>query len=152
MDLTLQRTSQTPEATLGMMLLPDSELYTLELPWIPEAGYPGGMPDKSCVPAGIYKLALHDTATHPKSFALVNPALGVIHEPDPAFPNARVACLVHIANFIHDLEGCIGVGTAAGRSCVLNSVVAYREFTAAVPWVVGNTLTIWNPPTGASQE
>jgi hypothetical protein len=152
MNLTLQRTSQTSGGTIGMMMLPDSELYTLELPWVPEAGFPGGAPDKSCVPAGIYQLALHDTARHPKSFALVNRALGVIHEPDPAFPNARVACLIHIANFIRDLEGCIGVGTATGDNCVLNSVIAYGEFTQAVPWVAGHTLTIWNPPTGASQE
>jgi hypothetical protein len=135
-----------------MMLLPDSELYTLELPWVPEADYPGGAPDRSCVPPGIYQLALHDTAKHPKSFALVNAALGVIHEPDAAYPNARVACLIHVANFPRDLEGCIGVGTASGEDCIRNSVIAYGEFTRAVPWIAGHTLTIWNPPTGVAEE
>lgn len=152
MDLTLQRTSQTSDCTLGMIVLPGSEIYTLELPWLPEAGYPGGAPDQSCVPPGIYQLALHDTVRHPKSFALVNAALGVIHEPDPAFPNARVACLLHVANFLKDLQGCIGVGTASGVCCVMNSQVAYSEFTRAVPWVTGHTLTIWNPPTSVSYE
>jgi hypothetical protein len=148
-DLTLQRISQSPDCTMGMILLPNSELYTLELPWVYEANFPGGAPDRSCVRPGIYQLALHDTPHHPKSFALVNRALGVIHEPDPTFPNARVACLIHIGNFLKDLKGCLCVGTAAGECCVMNSAVAYGEFTAAVPWVEGHTLTIWNPPQGA---
>jgi hypothetical protein len=151
MELTLQRTSQTADCTIGMLTLPQTDLCTLELPWVPEAGFPSGAPDRSCVPAGIYQLVLHDTPKHPKSFALVNRALGVIHEPDPAFPNARVACLLHVANFIRDLEGCVGVGTAVGAdNCsILNSVIAYGEFTTAVPWVTGHTLTIWNPPQGS---
>jgi Family of unknown function (DUF5675) len=69
----------------------------------------------------------------------------VIHEPDPAFPNARVACLIHVANFIDDLEGCIGVGTSSGDCCLYNSRNAYAQFTQAVPWVSGHTLTILNP-------
>jgi hypothetical protein len=128
------------------MALPGSVLNTLELPWVYEADFPGGAPSRSCVPEGIYELALHDTPKHPTSFALVNPELGVIHEPDADLPNARVACLIHIANFIQDLQGCIGVGTIFGDVCtVMNSRIAYDEFLAEVPWVAGHTLSILNP-------
>jgi hypothetical protein len=146
MDLILQRTSQSIDCTMGTLALPNSLLYTLELPWLFEPDFPGGAPSRSCVPPGVFQLVLHDTPKHPQSFALVNADLGVIHEPDPAFPNARVACLIHIANFIRDLLGCIGVGTSTGHCSVLNSRIAYDEFKAAVPWIAGHTLTILNPP------
>jgi hypothetical protein len=146
MNLILQRISQSRQCTLGTLALPGSILNTLELPWVFEADCPGGAPSRSCVPAGLYDLVLHDTPRHPKSFALVNQDLGVIHEPDATFPNARVACLIHIASFTEDLLGCIGVGTVFGDYCsVSNSRIAYGEFTAAVPWVAGHTLSILNP-------
>jgi Family of unknown function (DUF5675) len=145
MNLTLQRISQSTECTLGVITLEDTRLYTLELPWVPEVGFPGGEPDRSCVPAGLYELALHDTAAHPKTFALVNISLGVIHEPDSAFPNARTACLLHVANRTSDLEGCIGLGTSANECTIGNSQYAFAEFKAAVPWVAGHTLMIIDP-------
>jgi hypothetical protein len=145
MNITLQRTAQNSECTQGTLVLPDSILYTLELPWLEEPGFPGGAPDRSCVPDGLYQLALHDTAKHPKTFALVNRDLGVIHEPDSTFPHARVACLIHAANFVSDLEGCIGVGTAAGYCTIRNSQYALVEFKNQIPWVAGHSLTIVNP-------
>ena len=145
MNVTLQRTFQSDECTQGMVLLDTCVLYSLELPWVPEAGFPGGHPDRSCVPAGMYELALHDTARHPKTFALVNRSLGVIAEPDPAFPNARTACLIHVANYPGDLEGCIGLGMTEQQCFIGESALAMGYFQAQVPWVPGNTLTITDP-------
>lgn len=142
MNIVLHRTAQSSECTEGVISLPNAVLHSLELPWVPEAGYPGGWPDRSCVPAGIYALALHDTPKHPKSFALVNRALGVIHEPDPTFQNARTACLIHVANTVHDLEGCIGVGITRTACAVWSSAVALTYFRQALPWIAGHTLTI----------
>jgi hypothetical protein len=142
-NLTLQRTSENATCTQGVLTADALTLYTLELPWVPDA-YPGGTPNESCVPAGVYQLVLHDTPKHPQSFALVNPDLGVIHEPDPAYPNARVACLIHIANVTAELEGCIGVGLSAVGCTLYSSAEAYAQFQAAVPWVTGHTLTINN--------
>jgi hypothetical protein len=147
MNLTLQRTAQSDACTEGMILLPSTVLYSLELPWVPQDGYPGGWPDRSCVPAGFYELALHDTPKHPKTFALVNRSLGVIHEPDSTFPNARVACLIHVANTVGDLEGCIGVGISHGPCYVSSSGIAFSYLRQALPWVEGHTLTINDPPT-----
>ena len=143
MNLTLQRLVSVG-CTSGRLFGNGILLHTLELAWVPEDGFPGGMPDRSCVPAGVYELALHDTPKHPRSFALVNPDLGVIHEPDPAYPNARVACLIHIANVTAELEGCIGVGLSAVGCTLYSSAEAYAQFQAAVPWVTGHTLTINN--------
>lgn len=146
MNITLQRTLQSSECTEGMIVLDSAVIYSLELPWVPEDGFPGGFPDRSCVPAGLYDLALHDTAKHPKTFALVNRSLGVIHEPDPAFPNARVACLIHVANTVADLEGCIGIGIGHGACYISSSGIAFSYFRKDVPWVAGHTLTIIDPP------
>jgi hypothetical protein len=142
-NLTLERTSRTPECTQGVLELPGGfTLYTLERTWAPDASFPGGEPDVSCVPAGVYELALHDTPKHPQCFALVNPALGVIHEPDPAYPNARVACLLHVANYPSQLEGCIGVGMSAEPCVISQSTLALSQLKANVPWVAGHTLMI----------
>lgn len=145
MDITLQRTSYGAACTEGKLILDGQTLYSLELPWIPDAGFPGGEPDKSCVPPGVYQLELHNTAKHPKAFALVNRDLGVIHEPDPEFPNARVACLIHVANYPKDLEGCIGLGLSQGPCFVGSSALALAQFKNAVPWVAGHSLTIIDP-------
>jgi len=143
MDLELQRISSGPDCTQGVIVLPDSTvLYTLELPWVPEAGYPAGKPDCSCVPAGTYMLMLHDTPKHPRSFALVNSTLGVIHEPDPQYPTYRTACLLHVANKCADLLGCIGLGVGYSHCEISNSVIALGIFNKAVPWVAGHSLTI----------
>lgn len=142
MNIRLQRLSQTDQCTMGLLSFGDTTLQTLELPWIFNPNYPGGEPNKSCVPKGIYDLALHNTVKHPKSFALVNPTLGVIHEPDPDFPNARTACLLHVANTPKDLEGCIGLGLSGHDCYISSSVLACKEFYGAVPWVQGNILEI----------
>jgi hypothetical protein len=141
-NLTLRRITQTPECTQGELVLPEGTvLHTLELRWIP-ALVPGGMHDHSCVPLGLYQLALHNTAKHPQSFALVNPALGVIHEPEAGYPTARVACLIHVANYPVELLGCIGVGLSCGVGLLNASRAALAEFNAQVPWVRGHTLEI----------
>jgi hypothetical protein len=142
-ELLLNRTRQTSECTVGVLILPGGRyLHTLELPWVPDPGYPGGKPDVSCVPRGLYQLVLHDTVKHPKSFALVNPALGVIHEPDVWNPNFRVACLIHVANTVQELEGCIGLGMNAAGCTVSSSRAALEYFNSQVPWVAGHQLEI----------
>lgn len=141
--LQLLRSPNFTDCTRGKLTLPDGQiLYTLELPWISDPASPGGAHSSSCVPKGMYQLVLHDTIKHPRSFALVNPDLGVIHEPNTAYPQARVACLIHVANFLRDLEGCIGVGMSADACTLSASRTAFNAFNAQVPWVEGHTLEI----------
>lgn len=124
-------------------------LQTLELPWVPDPdGAPGGHPMTSCVPLGAYQLVLHDTPKHPQTWALVNPALGIYHEPGdiPVGVIGRCACLIHSANIVEQLAGCIGVGLTRswlnGEPDIADSVNAFIELKSAVPWTDGHTLTI----------
>lgn len=146
MNLTLVHDLDATDCTMGVLTVFELELQTLELPWIPDpSGAPGGLKEKSRVPAGTYDLVLHDTLKHPKTWALVNRELGVIHEPDQTMPNARTACLIHSANFENQLEGCIGVGLARMGHEILQSLNAIVQLRDIVPWVAGHTLTIVDP-------
>jgi len=124
-------------------------LQTIERPWIPEhGGAPCGEPMVSCVPVGIYDLVLHDTPRHPHTFALLNPALAIYHDPHHIPTNlcGRSECLIHAGNFASQSEGCIlvgrGRGVLNGKPDVTDSHNALRDLLALVPWVVGHTLTI----------
>lgn len=152
MNLRIVRDYSADDATLGRLNVGNLVLDTLERPWVADPSCKGGHPDFSCVPAGDYALALHDSAKFPKHLALVNPALGVYHLPAdvPAGVIGRTACLIHVANFVSQLEGCCAVGRGrrliAERWMVSDSGDAYAAFTAAVPWVEGHTLSISYAP------
>lgn len=147
MDLLLTRDA-FPDHTYGTLEAGTLVLQTIELPWVAAAGFPGGEPTKSCVPVGTYELALHDTMTHPKTWALVNPELGIYHEPAdiPGHQVGRTACLIHQGNYASDSEGCVLVGilrgTLNGHPAVLNSQTALLQLKHALPWVTGHHLTI----------
>ena len=121
----------------------------MERPWIPDpAGGLGGTADISCVPCGTYQLVLHDTVDHPKTFALVNPELGVYHEPRdiPPMVIGRSTCLIHAFNWVWQSLGCTGVGMGCQQNnltwMLTNSREALAEFLGAVPWVEGHTISI----------
>lgn len=133
-----------PQCTLGVMTVAGHLWQTLERPWIP--GSIGGTKGVSCVPTGLYRLVKHDTEAHPRSFALVNEDLGVYHYELPPGKQGRTACLIHIANWVSELRGCIALGmerTLNGDTWMLKqSKVAIDKFYALVPWVEGHTLEI----------
>lgn len=152
MKLSLVRDPSDGVRTFGTMTLPtdsaDTLLQTLERPWIPSPlGVPGGHPYTSCVPAGVYALEVHDTITHPQTWALVNHELGVYHQDSEIqSQGGRALCLIHSANVVRQLAGCIAVGLTRsllnGEPDVASSGEAFRALKEAVPWVNGHTLTI----------
>lgn len=147
MDLQLVRDVAAGSYTYGRLTCGAVVLQTLELPWRPEPGQLCGRPDLSCVPAGLYSLVLHNTPAHPQTWALVNTELGIYHEPGdvPAGCFARVACLLHTANFIYQLEGCIGVGNSRELQtppAIWQSAAAFRALQQTLPWTGGHTLAI----------
>lgn len=145
-------TQPNPDCTLGILLVGELALSSLERPWIPSNTSMGGAKGHSCVPLGTYDLVLHDTPKHSRTWALVNPALDVLHqENDDHDPDEdRVACLIHPANFVLQLEGCIAPGLrhakapegTVGGYMVVNSRDAMAKIMAAVPWTNGHTLEI----------
>ena len=60
----------------------------------------------SCVPGGNYALILHHSPSKGLTLALVSHSLGVAI----SGPYQRTHCLFHVANFPHELQGCIGPG------------------------------------------
>lgn len=73
-----------------------------------ERDWQDNQPSISCVPAGLYKLSRVKSPKHGVTYCLVNERLGVTY----AGPSTRTHILIHVANFPHELEGCIAPGTS----------------------------------------
>lgn len=158
MKLLLRREKRQPSqaCTLGFLLLPEKKLalVTLERPWIPAAAPAldlGGMKDKSCVPLGLYRLERHDSPKHPRTWALVNFDLDVVHHAgdDHDSDEDREEDLIHSANYVDQLLGCIAVGTRTelapperGGYCVRDSRIAMDKLRAALPWTNDHSIEI----------
>ena len=148
MNLTLLRDVQSPSLTYGVLSVDTLTLQTIERPWLPDPLHKGGQNGVSCVPLGTYNLVLHDSELHPQTWALVNPDLGVWHLPTdiPKDSAGRSAVLIHPANFVHELLGCIAPGMmrgfSGGLAMVAQSRIAFSQLKATVPWTTGHTLTI----------
>jgi len=111
-------------------------MYMVEPPWN------NNEPFKSCIPAGRYKLEKHSTKARPGTFALVNEELGIYHWPpeDPPEEPVRYACLIHIANYGRELEGCAAPGLSlsaspsTGEWMVKSSAKAMNQLRALITY------------------
>lgn len=143
MRITLRRSSLGPVASEGVVEIGALRLYTLE-------DALGGEAEGEPVPAGVYQLKPHDSAKYGKVWAMVNPVLGVYHQPADR-PNGvgRFACLfAHSGNTDKDTLGCVLVGLARGKlegkPAVLSSKAAVAALKDALPWEP-HELEIVNP-------
>ena len=111
MNLTLERFSYAPEDTEGVLTVGNFVLATMERPWIPWDAR-GGKPFASCIPDGEYIL---DPWTRPNRgdvYILSNPELGVYRlKDDRPREFGRYLVLMHVANYVGDIVGCVGPGT-----------------------------------------
>lgn len=145
MHLVLTRDTYTKHETLGVLEIAGQRFQTIEPPWVPgnDPGEDGGEPGKSCVREGIYALVPHDTVKHPRTFALVNPDLDVVHNPTPG---KRSDVLIHSANWARELEGCIAPGQDRERDgevwMVTHSKASLRTILSLMPWEAGHTIEI----------
>lgn len=142
MRITLLRDYAALACTLGILQIDELRLQTIERPWLPDLSGPGGTKGVSCVPEGLYQLVRHDSEAHPRSFALVNPDLGVYHYPEAA-PlgselHVRTLVLIHVANWASELRGCIAPGMVRHFNgngwMVQRSREAMTHFNDRVPW------------------
>lgn len=111
--LTLDRKPTTDTETEGFLTLPGvGILATIEQPWrVDPDGAQGGQPFKSCVPAGTYQLIPHTRPDGAEVVALVGEEQGVFYlDEHRGDAGGRYLILFHVANWAHDVVGCIGPG------------------------------------------
>ena len=113
--LTLNREPSTDTETMGSLTFDGVSMFTIERPWIPSD--PGGMPSKSCVPAGRYDLVPYVRGNGDAVRALVNPGLGVYFRKDDRPSGVgRFKILTHSANWVTQIDGCVAPGLDRGES------------------------------------
>ncbi len=97
--------------TLGVIKFDTQTFYTVERPWM------NNIVMESCIPEGLYDMGWRESPRFGETW----------HVKD--VPN-RTHILIHVANYPHDVHGCIGLGTTLmGDSFgVGNSRKAVREF------------------------
>lgn len=135
MNLELVRHAYLPDCTLGWLSVAGERFATLSQPWVKNPEGPGGMPARSCVPDGQYKLTPHDSQKHPGTYQLVNIGVGVFVDALPDSANAgqygRTTILLHPGNTTADTEGCILIATSFGmmngHHAVVDSVKAFEK-------------------------
>lgn len=111
MELILERFSYAPTETEGVLNLPAHNLATIERPWVPWDSL-GGKPFESCVPDGEYKLDPWTRPNRGEVYILSNPDLGVYRlKEDRPREFGRYLVLIHIANYVRNVVGCVGPGT-----------------------------------------
>ena len=116
-QILLERQPSTTAETQGFMSWPGVVLATIEQEWREDPMRPGGESNNSCVPSGVYKLIPHTRPDGKNVVALVNEDLGVYYlEDDLPEEGGRFLILCHVANWSHNVVGCIGPGIGKADS------------------------------------
>lgn len=155
MNLELTRFAYLKSCTLGELRCGPLLLATIERPWIANPEGPGGMPRVSCVPDGDYFVQPWNSQSFPRTYMLLNNALGVYAQPaliPPGQKWGRSAILIHIGNRVQDVIGCIAVGThhANDALMVIDSRIAMEKLRAALGVDATHSITI-RPAEGMRQ-
>lgn len=117
MEIVLERFSYSPMGTFSTLWLPENILYTVERPWLDNT------PRWSCIPEGEY-------VCKPRRYN--RGGYDAIHVTN--VPN-RSYILMHKGNTMHDLEGCIAVGTNLGSiNGVWGVENSSRAFSQLMEW------------------
>ena len=140
MIIRLRRFSYAPTETEGVLMLNDGTTFaTIEQPWVPNpSGALGGLPFKSCVPDGMYRMTPHVSKSKGNVFIFWNPENGVWKFPQDHLEtgdDGRDVCYMHSANWASQLEGCIAPGLA--RMCMTP-----RGTTTSMPAVASSGATM----------
>lgn len=126
------RIAYLDEVTLGRLYVGDVVLRSLERPWR-VARTRGGSPNVSCVPDAAYSLVRHARPNGDVCLALRNPDCGVFYSTEHLPPEGgRTLILIHSANFVEELQGCLAPGLAATIHENRHMVTASRQAMAIV--------------------
>lgn len=95
---------------MGVLVIDGKPIcLTLELPWA------DNQKEISCIPVGEYACKRIRSIKHGETFEVLN------------VPN-RAGILFHVANYLHEIRGCIAVGLELGNACVMKSAAAFDLF------------------------
>lgn len=95
LELDLERFGEVHAATMGVLHVNSKFFsYTLERPWLNDRN------DVSCIPTGLYKVKLTESAR----FKKILPQLLMPTD------SKRTGIRMHSASYVHELEGCISCG------------------------------------------
>ena len=123
MEFLLTRFAYGEMGTFGKLEGPNFTCYTVEDPWN------NNEPNKSCIPEGVYQAKRTSRPKHGNTFVLINEDLKIAEFPKLGM---RDSCLIHVANTIIDVEGCIGLGERLGclgsNWAILDSTTAVKRF------------------------
>ncbi|MBT6026390.1 MAG: hypothetical protein HOH12_14165 [Gammaproteobacteria bacterium] len=107
----LERFAYLDSGTLGKVWVGDWSCYTIERPWKNNAS------NVSCIPEGEYKC-------EPFTGTRFQDVVQILDVPDRTF------ILFHVANFPHDVQGCIGLGSRFNSDSLEPAVYDSRVTTA----------------------
>ena len=129
--LTLERFAYLPKRALGKLILheqsrptpDDLTFYTIERPWL------DNRPNVSCIPDGTYTMRrFFDVQGYRSSKRIDTEFVWEICDVP-----GRTVILVHVANYEHNVKGCVGLGTNQldGFAGVSSSRTAIKRFYQA---------------------
>lgn len=132
------RRAYTDRGVFGRLETPRRSYHSLELPWL------GNRTSVSCIPEGVYSLGLRRSG-------VVERTTGgqYLHGWEVQNVPGRTYIMIHPANTIDDLEGCIAPGLSTGvlpdnnrdpQWAILNSFAAFKmlmeDLEAHQEWIL----------------
>lgn len=115
MNLELVRLAYLPTSTLGLWRVGAERFETIERPWIADPDGPGGEAQQSCIPDGLYTLRPWESPKFGPVYLFESPELGVYAtDKPPGAKYGRTHVLLHAANEVRELLGCVAPGMRAG--------------------------------------
>lgn len=136
MNIILKRFISTDKGTFGILTVDGRSFYTVEKPWV------NNTPEISCIPSGEYTLTPHASTKYGNVLCMINEKKKITHF--KGHDSKRFACLIHTANYEHDVIGCIGLGETYLGHMVTNSKKSIAKFYNLVnPKESHNLIITW---------
>lgn len=121
MEAKLTRFRSTSKGTFGRLAIDGIIFYTLEREWN------NNYSNVSCIPSGEYVMVPHESPNFGKCLAVVNDDMGVVINQTPGY---RWGILLHPANTVNELAGCIAPGMKFNDNQIFESRRAFNLIMA----------------------
>jgi hypothetical protein len=149
MMLVLRRDMPLGQCTLGVLTVGDRRFQTIERPWVDNTfGGKSGAKFVSCVAPGLYRVERFVRPSGEKAFILSNPELDVyrsdeeVEQCSKGTDLCRTRVLMHIANYVEDVVGCIGVGEERKYVAYKWMVTKSKQSMALLRSLIGSDLDL----------